>query len=253
MYPVCWRYRKRESQRGRLSLSPKRAAPPNRGRLIKLVNSTHISKSCKPPEAPLRGAITETQRRARSREKTTQQSSHQRWKHFQRKLPQSMETMADHLSRHRLSSETTQRSLMSSGRCNTFELVRMVSFLRFDLSMQFTCLFSSSFSPAVNQVKEKVFTSNMFEELNLHPHLVRRTNTKDSQLKCSSCLYSYAFLSSTIWQVATLHKVLNVTSMTRYCKFILHFVLFIRFVSFCYSYCHLFQCPETDHTSADVW
>uniref|UniRef100_A0A8C2GI74 ATP-dependent RNA helicase n=1 Tax=Cyprinus carpio TaxID=7962 RepID=A0A8C2GI74_CYPCA len=40
-------------------------------------------------------------------------------------------------------------------------------------------------SPAVNQVKEKVFTSNMFEELNLHPHLV-----------------------------ATLHKVLNVTSMT---------------------------------------
>uniref|UniRef100_A0A8C2KJE0 ATP-dependent RNA helicase n=1 Tax=Cyprinus carpio TaxID=7962 RepID=A0A8C2KJE0_CYPCA len=39
--------------------------------------------------------------------------------------------------------------------------------------------------PAVNQVKEKVFTSNMFEELNLHPHLV-----------------------------ATLHKVLNVTSMT---------------------------------------
>uniref|UniRef100_A0A8C2KSB1 ATP-dependent RNA helicase n=1 Tax=Cyprinus carpio TaxID=7962 RepID=A0A8C2KSB1_CYPCA len=40
-------------------------------------------------------------------------------------------------------------------------------------------------SPAVNQVKEKVFTSNTFEELNLHPHLV-----------------------------ATLHKVLNVTSMT---------------------------------------
>uniref|UniRef100_A0A672LZI5 ATP-dependent RNA helicase n=1 Tax=Sinocyclocheilus grahami TaxID=75366 RepID=A0A672LZI5_SINGR len=40
-------------------------------------------------------------------------------------------------------------------------------------------------SPAVNQVKEKVFTSSMFEELNLHPHLV-----------------------------ATLHKVLNVTSMT---------------------------------------
>ncbi|KAF4113318.1 probable ATP-dependent RNA helicase DDX31 [Onychostoma macrolepis] len=40
-------------------------------------------------------------------------------------------------------------------------------------------------SPAVNQVKEKVFTSNMFEELDLHPHLV-----------------------------ATLHKVLNVTSMT---------------------------------------
>uniref|UniRef100_A0A8C1HSA6 ATP-dependent RNA helicase n=1 Tax=Cyprinus carpio carpio TaxID=630221 RepID=A0A8C1HSA6_CYPCA len=28
-------------------------------------------------------------------------------------------------------------------------------------------------SPAVNQVKEKVFTSNTFEELNLHPHLVR--------------------------------------------------------------------------------
>ncbi|XP_039515733.1 probable ATP-dependent RNA helicase DDX31 [Pimephales promelas] len=40
-------------------------------------------------------------------------------------------------------------------------------------------------SPAVNLVKEKVFTSNTFEELNLHPHLV-----------------------------ATLHKVLNVTSMT---------------------------------------
>uniref|UniRef100_A0A672KVX1 ATP-dependent RNA helicase n=1 Tax=Sinocyclocheilus grahami TaxID=75366 RepID=A0A672KVX1_SINGR len=40
-------------------------------------------------------------------------------------------------------------------------------------------------SPTVNQVKEKVFTSNTFEELNLHPHLV-----------------------------ATLHKVLNVTSMT---------------------------------------
>uniref|UniRef100_A0A673JD62 ATP-dependent RNA helicase n=1 Tax=Sinocyclocheilus rhinocerous TaxID=307959 RepID=A0A673JD62_9TELE len=40
-------------------------------------------------------------------------------------------------------------------------------------------------SPAVNQVKEKVFTSNTFEELNLHPHLV-----------------------------ATLHKVLNVISMT---------------------------------------
>nr|XP_683832.2 probable ATP-dependent RNA helicase DDX31 [Danio rerio] len=40
-------------------------------------------------------------------------------------------------------------------------------------------------SPAVNQVKEKVFTSNTFEELNLHPHLV-----------------------------ATLHKVLNVSSMT---------------------------------------
>ncbi|XP_059404254.1 probable ATP-dependent RNA helicase DDX31 [Carassius carassius] len=40
-------------------------------------------------------------------------------------------------------------------------------------------------SPAVNQVKEKVFTSNTFEELNLHPHLV-----------------------------ATLHKVLNVNSMT---------------------------------------
>uniref|UniRef100_A0A9J8CNN4 ATP-dependent RNA helicase n=1 Tax=Cyprinus carpio carpio TaxID=630221 RepID=A0A9J8CNN4_CYPCA len=30
-------------------------------------------------------------------------------------------------------------------------------------------------SPAVNQVKEKVFTSNMFEELNLHPHLLRLT------------------------------------------------------------------------------
>uniref|UniRef100_A0A671NSE3 ATP-dependent RNA helicase n=1 Tax=Sinocyclocheilus anshuiensis TaxID=1608454 RepID=A0A671NSE3_9TELE len=28
-------------------------------------------------------------------------------------------------------------------------------------------------SPTVNQVKEKVFTSNTFEELNLHPHLVR--------------------------------------------------------------------------------
>ncbi|RXN10402.1 putative ATP-dependent RNA helicase DDX31 isoform X1 [Labeo rohita] len=41
-------------------------------------------------------------------------------------------------------------------------------------------------SPAINQVKEKVFTSNTFEELDLHPHLV-----------------------------ATLHKVLNVTSMTR--------------------------------------
>ncbi|XP_067263841.1 ATP-dependent DNA helicase DDX31 [Chanodichthys erythropterus] len=40
-------------------------------------------------------------------------------------------------------------------------------------------------SPAVNLVKEKVFTSNTFEELSLHPHLV-----------------------------ATLHKVLNVTSMT---------------------------------------
>ncbi|XP_073696709.1 ATP-dependent DNA helicase DDX31 [Garra rufa] len=40
-------------------------------------------------------------------------------------------------------------------------------------------------SPAVNQVKEKVFTSDSFEELDLHPHLV-----------------------------ATLHKVLNVTSMT---------------------------------------
>ncbi|XP_051750822.1 probable ATP-dependent RNA helicase DDX31 [Ctenopharyngodon idella] len=40
-------------------------------------------------------------------------------------------------------------------------------------------------SPTVNQVKEKVFTSNTFEELSLHPHLV-----------------------------ATLHKVLNVTSMT---------------------------------------
>lgn len=40
-------------------------------------------------------------------------------------------------------------------------------------------------SPTVNLVKEKVFTSNTFEELNLHPHLV-----------------------------ATLHKVLNVTSMT---------------------------------------
>ncbi|KAI4882209.1 hypothetical protein NFI96_034145, partial [Prochilodus magdalenae] len=40
-------------------------------------------------------------------------------------------------------------------------------------------------SPAVTQVKEKVFTSNSFEELDLHPHLV-----------------------------ATLHKVLNVSSMT---------------------------------------
>ncbi|XP_062873694.1 probable ATP-dependent RNA helicase DDX31 [Trichomycterus rosablanca] len=40
-------------------------------------------------------------------------------------------------------------------------------------------------SPAVTQVKEKVFTSNSFQELNLHPHLV-----------------------------ATLNKVLNVTSMT---------------------------------------
>ncbi|XP_051959877.1 probable ATP-dependent RNA helicase DDX31 [Xyrauchen texanus] len=39
--------------------------------------------------------------------------------------------------------------------------------------------------PIVTQVKENVFTSNTFEELNLHPHLV-----------------------------ATLHKVLNVTSMT---------------------------------------
>ncbi|XP_066509739.1 ATP-dependent DNA helicase DDX31-like [Hoplias malabaricus] len=40
-------------------------------------------------------------------------------------------------------------------------------------------------SPAVTQVKEKVFTSNLFEELDLHPHLV-----------------------------ATLNKVLNVTNMT---------------------------------------
>lgn len=123
LYCLCWCYRKSKNQRGRLSLSPKRAAPPNRGRLIKLVNSTHISKSCKPPKAPLRGVIIETQRRTETREKSLQQSRHQRWKHFQRKLPESMETMADHLSRHRLSSETTQRSLMSSGRCNTFELV----------------------------------------------------------------------------------------------------------------------------------
>jgi len=119
LYCLYWCYRKSKNQRGRLSLSPKRATPPNRGRLIKLVNSTHISKSCKPPKAPLGGVI-KTQRRTETRVKSLQQSRHQRWKHFQRKLPKSMETMADHLSRHRLSSETTQRSLMSSGRYNAF-------------------------------------------------------------------------------------------------------------------------------------
>lgn len=141
LYCRYWCYRKSYNQRGRLSLSPKRAAPPNRGRLIKLVNSTHISKSCKPPKAPLGGVIIETQRRTETRVKSMQQSRHQRWKHFQRKLPKSMETMADHLSRHRLSSETTQRSLMSSGRCNTFELVWMDSGLRSFSKLTFPCHF----------------------------------------------------------------------------------------------------------------
>lgn len=176
-YWSCYRRRKRKNRwKERLSSSHRRTAPSNRGRLIKLVNSTHTSKSCSPPEAHLRGIIIETQRRLGTREKTQLQSPHQGWKHFQRKLSKNIKTMADHLSRHPLSSETTQRSLMSTGRCGAFEHHRINKTLllhtksQFDLSKQSASLLFSS--PAVTHVKERVFTNYTFEELNLHPHLV---------------------------------------------------------------------------------
>lgn len=144
----CYRREKRRNRwKERLPSSHRRTAPSNRGRLIKLVNSTHIRKSCSPPEAHLRGIIIDTQRRPGTREKTQQHSPHQRWKHFQRKLPKNIKTMADHLSRHPLSSRTTQWSMMFTGRGGTFEHHRVNETLllhtksQFDLTKQSECLF----------------------------------------------------------------------------------------------------------------
>lgn len=68
------------------------------------------------------------------------------------------------------------------------------SFSKLTFACNLLVFFSSS--PAVNQVKEKVFTSNMFEELDLHPHLVRTNLYRLTNLSTKMLLLSYAFLSS---------------------------------------------------------